>query len=133
MPSIMGAFDAYLHQKNSEHSDSEQPRTSTPKRSHQLSNFANLSPCVQKILSNVPEQEISKKFSSEETLGIRRNRCGYRSLREGGKAFGLNKSNESLDIISAGEFVLKYSFLETKLTLNFCYRCSQNVIQFGRL
>lgn len=98
MPSIMGVFDAYIIHKESNRSY----KTSTPKRSHQLNNFAHLSPCVQKILSNVPEQEISKKFSSEETLGPRRNRFSYRSMRSSDKNNALNRSNESLDIISPG-------------------------------
>ncbi|CAH1981795.1 unnamed protein product [Acanthoscelides obtectus] len=107
MPSIMGAFDAIIggSQKERNCTEGDQIRTSTPKRSHQVGNFANLSPCVQKILSNVPEQEISKKFSSEETLNsstIRRStyRPTYRSFRSPEKQSPLNRSNESLDIIS---------------------------------
>nr|CAH7713843.1 unnamed protein product [Callosobruchus chinensis] len=84
MPSIMGAFDAIIgggtqKERNCEGSG-DQIRTSTPKRSHQAGNFANLSPCVQKILSNVPEQEISKRFSSEEALSTNTlRRSMYRS------------------------------------------------------
>ncbi|CAH2013487.1 unnamed protein product [Acanthoscelides obtectus] len=101
MPSIMGAFDAIIggSQKERNCTEGDQIRTSTPKRSHQVGNFANLSPCVQKILSNVPEQEISKKFSSEETLNsstIRRStyRPTYRSFRSPEKQSPLNRSNE---------------------------------------
>lgn len=103
MPSIMGAFDAYLYQKSSEHASLDSHRTSTPRRSHQVGGFAHLSPCVQKILSNVPEQEISKKFSSEEALGPRRNRFAYRSLRGAERNSTMNRSNENLDIISPGD------------------------------
>nr|CAI5855037.1 unnamed protein product [Callosobruchus analis] len=110
MPSIMGAFDAIIgggtQKERSCEGTVDQIRTSTPKRSHQVGNFANLSPCVQKILSNVPEQEISKKFSSEEVLStntVRRSmyRSTYRSFRSPEKQSPLNRSNESLDIISS--------------------------------
>ncbi|XP_066148186.1 uncharacterized protein [Euwallacea fornicatus] len=113
MPSIMGAFDAYLYHKNVDHPH----KTSTPKRSHQLSSFTHLSPCVQKILSNVPEQEISKKFSSEETLGPRRSRL-YRSLRHAERANGLNKSNESLDIISPGVHKMLSNLQDSELVIS---------------
>ncbi|XP_076264723.1 guanine nucleotide exchange factor in mesoderm isoform X1 [Rhynchophorus ferrugineus] len=101
MPSIMGAFDAYLTAKRSDSGwalDADAFRTSTPKRSHQLNNFNKLSAGVQKILSHVPEQEISKKFNSEETLVSKRNRIGFRSLRNVDKTGSMNKSTESLDL-----------------------------------
>lgn len=65
LPSIMGAIDALLEKKTSP----DEPEKATPKRSFQANNFANLSPNVQKILANVADQELNKKFScSEETI-----------------------------------------------------------------
>ncbi|CAH1125212.1 unnamed protein product [Ceutorhynchus assimilis] len=109
MPSIMGAFDAYLNR------DSETSfKTSTPKRTHQFSNFTHLSPCVQKILSNVPEQEVNKKFYSEETLSTRRNRYGYRSLRTTTD----NKSQENLDYnISPGVHKMISNLQDSELVI----------------
>ncbi|KAL1518336.1 hypothetical protein ABEB36_001975 [Hypothenemus hampei] len=93
MPSIMGAFDAYLNQKK-KHNDA----TSTPKRSQQLGNFAtNLSPCVQKILSHVPEEEVQRKANNRRHSS---NRACYRNLSRNNA--GSNKTNEILDIISPG-------------------------------
>ncbi|XP_030746496.1 pleckstrin homology domain-containing family G member 2-like isoform X2 [Sitophilus oryzae] len=122
MPSIMGAFDAYLTQKkqrdHNPEEDTHQFKTSTQtRRSHQLNNFAHLSPCVQKILSHVPEQEISKKFSSEETLISKRNRMGYRSLRGTEKMNILNKSNESLDL-SPGVHKLLSNLQDSELVIS---------------
>ncbi|RZC42254.1 hypothetical protein BDFB_006461 [Asbolus verrucosus] len=115
MPSIMGAFDAII-ENNRNHKESD-VKTSTPKRSHQVSNFANLSPCVQKILANVPDQELNKRFSSEETLGPKRaNRSStYRSLRSPDKH--LNKSNESLDIISPNVQKMISNFPDAELVI----------------
>ncbi|XP_019770731.2 uncharacterized protein LOC109544820 isoform X1 [Dendroctonus ponderosae] len=118
MPSIMGAFDAYLHQKSSEHASLDPHRTSTPKRSHQLGGFAHLSPCVQKILSNVPEQEISKKFSSEEALGPRRSRFAYRSLRGAERNSTMNRSTENLDIISPGVHKMLSNLQDSELVIS---------------
>ncbi|CAG9855637.1 unnamed protein product [Phyllotreta striolata] len=73
MPSIMGTFDAILGSNVKE---------KTPKRAHQISNFANLSPYVQKVLSNVPEQEISRN---------KRSSGSYRSFRSP------DKSSENLE------------------------------------
>ncbi|KAG5897855.1 hypothetical protein JTB14_024889 [Gonioctena quinquepunctata] len=124
MPSIMGAFDAIIGspiKENNDDADTEvnaEVRTSTPKRSHQVSNFANLSPGVQKILSNVPDQEISKKFSSEETLGARRfgSKPAYRSFRSPDKA--LNKSNENLEIISSNVQKMLSNLPDTELVIS---------------
>jgi hypothetical protein len=115
MPSIMGAFDAII--ENSRTENEPEVKTSTPKRSLQVGNFANLSPCVQKILANVPDQELNKRFSSEETLGPRRpNRSSiYRSLRSPEKQ--LNRSNESLDIISPNVQKMISNFPDAELVL----------------
>lgn len=96
----MGAFDA-IHNKLNESDDKS---IITPlRRTHQSNNFANLSPCVQKILSNVPDQEISKNFSSEESIssGTRRfSRYNYRSLRSPEKNSN-SRTNANLDVISS--------------------------------
>lgn len=119
MPSIMGAFDAIIG-TSTNHKDSEYDhKTSTPRRSHQISNFANLSPYVQKVLSNVPEQEISKKFTSDETLGPKRfgsNRSVYRSFRSPEKS--LNKSNEHLEIISSNVQKMLSNLPDTELVIS---------------
>lgn len=118
MPSIMGAIDALLDQKpttnhnNNNNDVPEQPSrtvtstTTTPKRCFQAANnFANLSPNVQKILANVADQELTKKFScSEEAIArksFRNSNCYfsrasivYKSQKE------KSKSNEQLDVIS---------------------------------
>ncbi|KAK5640520.1 hypothetical protein RI129_011331 [Pyrocoelia pectoralis] len=65
MPSIMGAIDAIW--EGSKVSDSEEG-PGTPRRTVQANNFANLSHNVQKILANVPDEELNKNFSSEESL-----------------------------------------------------------------
>ncbi|XP_044766488.1 uncharacterized protein LOC123322602 isoform X2 [Coccinella septempunctata] len=93
MPCIMGVFDSIIEEGK------QQP---PPRRTYQSSNFAHLSPGVQKLLSHVPDQEISRSFSSEENLGFRRsNGSVYRSLRSHARSSAaLNRSNESLDIIS---------------------------------
>ncbi|XP_064216001.1 uncharacterized protein GEFmeso isoform X2 [Tribolium castaneum] len=108
MPSIMGAFDAIIESNKS---------GNTPRKSPQVGNFANLSPCVQKILANIPDQELSKRFNSEETLGPRRgNRTSiYRSLRSPEKH--LNRSNESLDIISPNVQKMISNFPDAELVL----------------
>lgn len=119
MPSIMGAFDAIIGNQSTKNKDLDvEIKTSNPRRSHQLSNFANLSPCVQKILSNVPEQEISKKFSSEETLGPRKfgNKQIYRSMRSPEK--NLNKSNENLEIISTNVQKMLSNLPDTELVIS---------------
>lgn len=118
MPSIMGAFDAII-EHNRVQKDIDL-KTSTPKRSLQVSNFANLSPCVQKILANVPDQELNKRFNSEETLGPRRflhRNSVYRSLRSPEKQNNRYKSNESLDIISPNVQKMLSNFPETELVL----------------
>lgn len=96
----MGAIDALLD-KNTEESDIDQIKTSTPKKSYQAGNFTNLSPNVQKILSNVSDQELNRKFSSDETLTNRRfsrYNHSWRSQRSPEKS--VHKSNESLEMIS---------------------------------
>lgn len=100
LPSIMGAMDALFQKSTNE--DNTQIQSNSPKKSQNANNFANLSPNVQKILSNVSDQELSRKFSSEETLGIRRStRCTHRSQKSPEKNLH-HKSNESLDVISPG-------------------------------
>ncbi|XP_050517497.1 uncharacterized protein LOC126892103 isoform X1 [Diabrotica virgifera virgifera] len=118
MPTIMGAFDAIIGSSNRENEADLDLKTSTPRRSHQLSNFANLSPYVQKVLSNVPEQEISKKFSSEETLGSRRfhSSRNYRSFRSPDKY--MNKSNENLEIISTNVQKMLSNLPDTELVIS---------------
>lgn len=103
MPSIMGAIDALLEKKSDE--PEEQQPIRTPKRCFQANSFANLSPNVQKILANVSDQELTKKFScSEEAITRKsfrtsnyfpRSAINYRSQRE------KSKSNEQLDVISS--------------------------------
>ncbi|KAJ8919738.1 hypothetical protein NQ315_006266 [Exocentrus adspersus] len=119
MPSIMGAFDAIIATQLS-HKDAEaEIKTSTPRRSHQAGNFAHLSPCVQKILSHVPDQEITKKFNSEETLASKRlghNRPTYRSFRSPDKS--LNKSTENLDIISSNVQKMLSNLPDTELVIS---------------
>ncbi|XP_074028114.1 guanine nucleotide exchange factor in mesoderm isoform X3 [Leptinotarsa decemlineata] len=118
MPSIMGAFDAIVGTQTKENEADVEVKTSTPKRSHQANNFSNLSPRVQKILSNVPDQEISKKFSSEETLGPRRfsSKPTYRSFRSPEKC--LNKSNESLEVISSNVQKMLSNLPDTELVIS---------------
>ncbi|XP_023310847.1 uncharacterized protein LOC108913314 isoform X3 [Anoplophora glabripennis] len=118
MPSIMGAFDAIIGSQLSQKDAEAEIKTSTPRRTNQVSNFNHLSPCVQKILSNVPDQEISKKFSSEETLGPRRlgNRPTYRSFRSPEKT--LNKSAENLDIISTNVQKMLSNLPDTELVIS---------------
>lgn len=96
MPSIMGAIDAILEKTTKE--DVEHIKNSTPKRSPQANNFANLSPNVQKILSNVSDQELSTKFTSEESIDSSKKLtwCKSRKLSEK----NLHKSSESLEVIS---------------------------------
>lgn len=96
----MGAMDALFEKSTNE--DNNQIQNTSPKKSQSANNFANLSPNVQKILSNVSDQELSRKFSSEETLGIRRStRCTRRSQKSPEK-MQHHRSNESLDVISPG-------------------------------
>lgn len=118
MPSIMGAFDAIIGAQNKAKDLELEIKSSTPRRSHQVSNFAHLSPCVQKILSNVSEQEISKKFSSDETLGPKRlgNKTTYRSMRSPEKT--LNKSNENLEIISTNVQKMLSNLPDTELVIS---------------
>lgn len=130
MPSIMGAFDAIIGSQLNQKDVDAEIKTSTPRRTHQVSNFAHLSPCVQKILSNVPDQEISKKFSSEETLGPRRlgNRPTYRSFRSPEKT--LNKSAENLDIISSNVQKMLSNLPDTELVIsatNLNVSCMKNL------
>lgn len=107
MPSIMGAIDALLEKKATTDEPEESSCTNTappPRRCFQANSFANLSPNVQKILSNVPDQEITKKFScSEEAITRKsfrnsnyfsRTAISYKSQKE------KSKSNEQLDVIS---------------------------------
>lgn len=96
MPSIMGAIDAILEKSSKE--DIEHIKNSTPKRSPQANNFANLSPNVQKILSNVSDLELSTKFTSEESIDSSKRLTWSKSRRLSEKA--LHKSSESLDVIS---------------------------------
>lgn len=130
MPSIMGAFDAIIGSQLDQKDAHTELKTSTPRRTHQVSNFANLSPCVQKILSNVPDQEISKKFNSEEALGPRRlgNRPTYRSFRSPEKT--LNKSAENLDIISSNVQKMLSNLPDTELVIsasNLNVSCTKNL------
>lgn len=121
MPSMMSAFDAIIENTRHLLTDDEQhhiTKNSTPKRIHNASNnFAHLSPCVQKILSNLPDQDLSKRFNSEETLSFKRvsAKTTYRSLRSSDKH--LNKSNESLDIISPNVQKMLANFPDTELVL----------------
>ncbi|XP_057653823.1 uncharacterized protein LOC130892421 isoform X4 [Diorhabda carinulata] len=118
MPTIMGAFDAIIGSETKENELDLDSKTSTPRRSHQISNFANLSPYVQKVLSNVPEQEISRKFSSEETLGPKRfnTKSTYRSFRSPDKH--INKSNENLEIISTNVQKMLSNLPDTELVIS---------------
>ncbi|KAF5304632.1 hypothetical protein FQR65_LT07914 [Abscondita terminalis] len=84
MPSIMGAIDAIWEGTKNEEE--------IPKRTLQANNFANLSHNVQKILANVPDEELNKNFSSEESLGTKRVLRNSRLSPE--------KSVENLEIIS---------------------------------
>lgn len=132
MPSIMGAFDAIIGSQLDQKDADSEIKTSTPRRTHQVSNFANLSPCVQKILSNVPDQEISKKFSSEEALGPRRlgNRPTYRSFRSPEKA--VNKSAENLDIFSTNVQKMLSNLPDTELVIsasNLNVSCMKNIMR----
>lgn len=100
----MGAIDALLEKTTNEQS------INTAQRCYQANNFANLSPNVQKILSNVPDQELTKKkFScSEEAItrkSFRNSNCSFsrnafvyksQQLQQKEKS----KSNEQLDVIS---------------------------------
>lgn len=116
MPSIMGALDAIIESNKSQ--KEVDVNSNTPRRSPQVGNFANLSPCVQKILANVPDQELNKRFNSEETLGPKRstNRTSiYRSLRSPEKH--INRSNESLDIISPNVQKMISNFPDAELVL----------------
>ncbi|KAJ8966569.1 hypothetical protein NQ314_003464 [Rhamnusium bicolor] len=48
MPSIMGAFDAIIGTQPKEKDFDVEIKSSTPRKTHQVRNFASLSPCVQK-------------------------------------------------------------------------------------
>lgn len=111
MPCIMGAFDSIIE---------EGKQQSSPRRTYQSSNFANLSPGVQKLLSHVPDQEISRNFSSEDNLGFKKNASVYRSLRNHHtKSNGnLNRSNESLDIISPNVQKMLSNLPDTELIIS---------------
>lgn len=126
MPSIMGAIDALLEKPpttddvpelqpshNHLHHQNTTTTTATPKRCYQANSFANLSPNVQKILANVPDQELTKKFScSEEAITRKsfrnssscfftRNSIVYRSQQQQQQQQReKSKSNEQLDVIS---------------------------------
>lgn len=121
MPSIMGAIDALLEkqptddvpelQPSHNHNHQKTTTTTTPKRCYQANNFANLSPNVQKILANVPDQELTKKFScSEEAITRKsfrnsscffsRNAIVYKSQQLQHQNREKSKSNEQLDVIS---------------------------------
>ncbi|CAH0547718.1 unnamed protein product [Brassicogethes aeneus] len=122
MPSIMGAFDAIISSKSSFESSKETQRVA-PKRSYQANNFANLSAGVQKILSHVPDQEISKHFSSEETLGPRRfgpQRAAFRSLRSPERTVTVSqqKSTENLERISPNVQKIISNLPDTELVIN---------------
>lgn len=89
MPSVMGAFDAIINDRiNEKNTESYRKRTN---------NFHYLSPNVQKILSNVPDEEISRKFTSEECLN--RRLISHKTIIRSSERM-LHKSNENLDIIS---------------------------------
>lgn len=116
LPSIMGAMDALFQKSTNE--DNAHIQSSTPKKSQNANNFANLSPNVQKILSNVSDQELSRKFSSEETLGTRRStRCSYRSQKSPEKNLH-HISNESLDVISPGIQKMLSNFPDSELVIS---------------
>ncbi|KAK9887048.1 hypothetical protein WA026_019972 [Henosepilachna vigintioctopunctata] len=107
MPCIMGAFDSIIEEGKQQISS---------KRTYQSNNFAHLSPGVQKLLSHVPDHEISRNFSSEENLGARRfsSKTTYRSLRT---HTSLYKSSESLDIISPSVQKMLSNLPDTELIL----------------
>ncbi|KAJ8975236.1 hypothetical protein NQ317_013983, partial [Molorchus minor] len=130
MPTIMGAFDAIIGTQTKEKETYTEAKSNAPRRTHQVNNFPNLSPCVQKILSNVPDQEISKKFNSEETLGSRRlgNKPAYRSFRSPEKT--LNMSSENLDIISSNVQKMLSNLPDTELVIsasNLNLTCTKNI------
>lgn len=68
MPSIMSAFDALCENKLNDNETDTNKSNIVPKKVHQVNNFTNLSANVVKILSNVPDEEINKNFSSEDSL-----------------------------------------------------------------
>ncbi|XP_045461885.1 pleckstrin homology domain-containing family G member 3 isoform X2 [Harmonia axyridis] len=112
MPCIMGAFDSIIEEGKHQ--------TVPPRRTYQSSNFANLSPGVQKLLSHVPDQEISRSFSSEENLGFKKSNSSiYRSLRgQTRSTLALNRSNESLDIISPNVQKMLSNLPDTELIIS---------------
>lgn len=105
----MGAIDAIWEgSKISDIEDNERSRPSTPKRTIQANNFANLSPNVQKILANVPDEELNKNFSSEESLAFKKTCSDYKRTyntsrtpqRTSPEKSLHHKSSENLEIIS---------------------------------
>ncbi|KAL3284500.1 hypothetical protein HHI36_018660, partial [Cryptolaemus montrouzieri] len=108
MPCIMGVFDSIIEEKKLQ-SDS--------KRTLQSNNFTHLSPGVQKLLSHVPDQEIRRTVSSDENLGFRKasSKSTYRSLRAQSI---INRSNESLDIISPNVQKMLSNLPDTELIIN---------------
>lgn len=94
----MGAIDAILDKSTKV--DNEQIGTSSPVKTYQANQFTNLSPNVQKILSNVTDQDLSRKFSSEEAISTPRKLSRGWSQKSTEKTH--HKSTESLEVISPG-------------------------------
>ncbi|XP_018332639.1 uncharacterized protein LOC108742103 [Agrilus planipennis] len=131
MPSVMGAFDALwdkssqglgndLDEGNGSLIASAKITSSVNRR--QINNFARLSRNVQKILANVPDEELSKNFSGDETLlkkfNDARRSTRYQSFQQRvSPEKNTHRSNESLDIISPNVQKILSNLPDTELVL----------------
>lgn len=113
MPSIMGVFDALCDSKVSIY-ETEIPKQNLPKKGSHANNFANLSANVIKILSNVPDEEINKNFSSEDNLHKKVARKSSRSSPEK----TINRSTENSEIISPNVQKMLSNLPETELVIS---------------
>lgn len=118
MPSIMGAFDALCDNRiNDSEPEISNPR-SVPKKVSQVNNFA-LSANVAKILSNVPDEDINKNFTSEDSL-FNKHRASKRfnnSLRRSPEK-ALHKSTENLGSLSQNLQKMLSNLPDSELVIN---------------
>lgn len=107
MPSVMGAIDAIWE-------TSKDPKAPT-RRAVQANSFANLSPNVQKILANVPDDALNKNFSSEESLSFRKTTANAGEFKRTYIKTSILKTGESLEIISPGVQKMLSNLPDTEL------------------
>lgn len=105
MPSVMGAIDAIWE-------TTKDPKAPS-RRAIQVNSFANLSPNVQKILANVPDDALNKNFSSEESLSFRKTTAS--EFKRTYIKTNILKTGESLEIISPGVQKMLSNLPDTEL------------------